>query len=298
MRCLLHYVKRAQSYEDLRTFEGKLFPTFREAAIARHLLDDDREWQKCLYEASQIKTGSQLRYLFASIIGFGAPVDPFELWSEFKDTLCEDLLYRARIGQPLTEMCESIWMRALHLISEYCKPLGISLERCPGFKILDWSLGESNNIDDSVNIEMCRNSFERTMPLLLNQDQLNGLNDIILAVNSNIQRTFFIDGPGGSGKTFLYSALLDYFVAASIPCIPVASSGVASLLLKNGRTAHSTFKIPIPCDEFSICSIQCQSALADILIQPRVIIWEEIPGGESISNLNIWSFLAWHMYGR
>ena len=250
MRCLLHYVKRAQSYEDLRTFEGKLFPTFREAAIARHLLDDDREWQKCLYEASQIKTGSQLWYLFASIIGFGAPVVPFELWSEFKDALCDDILYRARIGQPLTEMCESIWMRALHLISEYCKPLGISLERCPGFKILDWSLGESNNIDDSVNIEMCRNSFERTMPLLLNQDQLNGLNDIILAVNSNIQRTFLIGGLGGSGKTFLYSALLDYFVAASIPCIPVASSGVASLLLKNGRTAHSTFKIPIPCDEF------------------------------------------------
>ena len=145
--------------------------------------------------------------MFASIIGFGAPVVPFELWSEFKDALCDDILYRARIGQPLTEMCESIWMRALHLISEYCKPLGISLERCPGLKILDWSLGESNNIDDSVNIEMCRNSFKRTMPLF-NQDQLNGLNDIILAVNSNIQRTFFIDGPGGSGKTFLFSVFL------------------------------------------------------------------------------------------
>ena len=117
MRCLLHYVKRAQSYEDLRTFEGKLFPTFREAAITRHLLDDDREWQKCLYEASQIKTGSQLMHLFASFIGFGSPVDPFELWSEFKVALCEDLLYRGRTDSlylKLAKVYKSIWMRALH----------------------------------------------------------------------------------------------------------------------------------------------------------------------------------------
>ena len=145
---------------------------------------------------------------------------------------------------PSIEMCERIRMRALHLVNEYLKPLGISLESLPGFIDLDWSLGQSNNICEAVNIELCTNNFNDALPLL-NQDQLDGFNTIVDAVKSNEQKTYFIDGPGGSGKTFLYSVLLNYLGSETIPCIPVASSGVV-LLLKNGRTAHSDFKLSIP----------------------------------------------------
>ena len=39
-------------------------------------------------------------------------------------------------------------------------------------------------------------------------------------------------------------------------CTHLASSGVASLLLPNGRTAHSRFRIPIDLDELSICDMK------------------------------------------
>ena len=35
----------------------------------------------------------------------------------------------------------------------------------------------------------------------------------------------------------------------------VASSGIASLLLEGGRTAHSTFKIPLKVNDTSTCNI-------------------------------------------
>ena len=89
LKCLLHHVPGAQSFEDLRTFEDTLYPTQREASIERHLLDDDREWQQCLSEASEIKTGSHLRYLFASILGFGSPTNPWDLWNEFEDHIAK-----------------------------------------------------------------------------------------------------------------------------------------------------------------------------------------------------------------
>jgi hypothetical protein len=55
----------------------------------------------------------------------------------------------------------------------------------------------------------------------------------------------------------------------------VASSGVASLCLKGGRTAHSTFRIPIEIHETSTCSVPLQSELATMLRDCRVIIFDE-----------------------
>lgn len=42
----------------------------------------------------------------------------------------------------------------------------------------------------------------------------------------------------------------------------VATSAVAASLLLKGRTAHSGFKIAIPCFEDSVCSIPTDSKLA------------------------------------
>ncbi len=41
--------------------------------------------------------------------------------------------------------------------------------------------------------------------------------------------------------------------------ITVASSGIATLLLEGGRTAHSVFKIPIALGRDSMCSIPVQN---------------------------------------
>ncbi|XP_031106347.1 ATP-dependent DNA helicase PIF1-like [Ipomoea triloba] len=57
----------------------------------------------------------------------------------------------------------------------------------------------------------------------------------------------------------------------------VASSGIASLLLPGGRTAHSRFAIPICINEDSTCNIKQGSPLAELIVKAKLIIWDEAP---------------------
>ena len=58
--------------------------------------------------------------------------------------------------------------------------------------------------------------------------------------------------------------------------IAVATSAVAAALLDEDRTAHSAFKIPIPCYSDSVCHILLESALAAKIRDADLIIWYEI----------------------
>ncbi|XP_025608030.1 uncharacterized protein [Arachis hypogaea] len=57
----------------------------------------------------------------------------------------------------------------------------------------------------------------------------------------------------------------------------VASSDIASLLLPNGRTAHSRFKIPLSINEDSICNIKPGTPLCKLICKAKLIIWDEAP---------------------
>src|SRR5258708_20642246 len=63
----------------------------------------------------------------------------------------------------------------------------------------------------------------------------------------------------------------------------VAGSGIASQLPLNGSTAHSMFKIPIPCHEDSTCGVRKQSPLAALFRAARMIVWDEV----SMSHRNV-----------
>jgi len=113
------------------------------------------------------------------------------------------------------------------------------------------------------------------MYLQLNKDQKYAFHEIINSVLYNKPNLFFMSGHGGTGKTFLWNAIVSYLRAQHKIVLTVASSGVASLLLPNGRTAHSRFKIPIDIDELSLCDIKRGSKLAELLLQTNLIIWDE-----------------------
>ena len=67
---------------------------------------------------------------------------------------------------------------------------------------------------------------------------------------------FFVSGFGGTGKTFLWNAVVSYLRGHKRIVLTVASSGVASLLLSGGRMAHSRFKIPLDLDDNGLCDIR------------------------------------------
>ena len=64
-----------------------------------------------------------------------------------------------------------------------------------------------------------------------------------------------MDGPSGTGETFLYKLLLANVRAQGKVALAVASSVIAALLTEGGRTAHSRLKIPVLANAFVICAV-------------------------------------------
>ena len=56
---------------------------------------------------------------------------------------------------------------------------------------------------------------------------------------------FFIDGPAGTGKSYLLNGLIKNLKIKGYKVLPNATTGIAADLLEDGRTVHSRFKIPL-----------------------------------------------------
>lgn len=68
--------------------------TFRDAAKAHKLLDDDNEWDNCLNEAVCQYMPKQILDLFAFICVFCQPSDPLFLWNKYKESMKEDFIFK------------------------------------------------------------------------------------------------------------------------------------------------------------------------------------------------------------
>ncbi|GJU04975.1 DNA helicase [Tanacetum coccineum] len=87
----------------------------------------------------------------------------------------------------------------------------------------------------------------------------------------------FVYGHGGTGKTFLWKTIISSLRSEGKIVLAVASSGIASLLLPSGRTAHSRFKLPLELTEESLCRITKNTQLGKLLADANLIIWDEAP---------------------
>ena len=110
----------------------------------------------------------------------------------------------------------------------------------------------------------------------LNAEQMAGYNEILDHVLNHKGNVFFVDGPGGTGKTYPYRALLAKVRLMGLIAIATATSGIAASIMPGGRTAHSRFKIPIKLCENSICNFTKQSGTTALLHTSSLIIWDEV----------------------
>ena len=68
LRLLLHHITGPQSCAELKTVEGDLCSSFREACFRLGLLEDDNKYHLAMEEASVSDSASSLHSLFAVIL--------------------------------------------------------------------------------------------------------------------------------------------------------------------------------------------------------------------------------------
>ncbi|XP_076911318.1 ATP-dependent DNA helicase PIF1-like [Bidens hawaiensis] len=132
------------------------------------------------------------------------------------------------------------------------------------------------NEELAYDTEVMTGEFERLF-ISLTDEQRDVYNQIMDAVDQKRGGIFFVYGYGGTRKTFLWKTLSASIRSKHKIVFSVASSGIASLLLEGGRTAHSRFLIPKNLTEDSTCSIKRNLDICKLINKTDLIIWDEAP---------------------
>ncbi|KAI7938124.1 hypothetical protein MJO28_015044 [Puccinia striiformis f. sp. tritici] len=249
---------RPVDHQDVRTVNGVVYETFREAAYAMGLLVSDAHYDQCLREAP--------------------PSVPQALFDKFASQLSDDLKHRLRtsfrVEEPSGDMILSFCYYLLDAkLRESGKTLkDVGLKPClPSF----WHMFEEDVTEEEQGRREAADRFAR-MSGSLNEKQALILDLVIRLAHGADAAQLYVDGPGGCGKTFLMNVISHYMKAMNIPLLTVSSSGVASLMLVDGSTAHSRFAIPITLEANTMCNWNRRAPKVIAMQKARVIIWDEI----------------------
>ncbi|XP_021739936.1 ATP-dependent DNA helicase PIF4-like [Chenopodium quinoa] len=154
--------------------------------------------------------------------------------------------------------------------------MGKSLSAC-GLAVLmedtDNQIDRTKDIQDALDAPIPQNCIESRG--LLNTAQKEIFTCIMQHIVEGKLGEFFVDGPGGTGKTFLYNSLYAEIRLMNKIVLPTATSGIAAANIPSGRTAHSRFKIPLDSDASLACSVSKKSSLAALIKETTLIIWDE-----------------------
>ena len=281
LRLLLTAVRGATSFKDLRTINGVVHRNYKNACVALGLLDSDEEWDQCLQEAATWQSGHQLRNLFVLLLLNCHPADPLMLWNNHIEHLSDDcklqLQNKYGIEEPTPDQVTSL---ALCRIRDILRTSNSNLEAhhlpLPQHEFEPVIDAENRLIQDERNydINMLHEIVDRDVGRLI-VEQRHAYDTLCNAVDNGQGGMFFLDGFGGTGKTFVINLILAKLRSERKIAIAVASSGIAATLLDGGTTAHSRFKIPIHINDTSTCNIVAQSEEAALIRNTDLVFWDE-----------------------
>ncbi|KAM3303945.1 hypothetical protein P3S67_014977 [Capsicum chacoense] len=195
------------------------------------------------------------------------------LWDTYYDDMSEDFK-RTHENSPTAQL-----QCTLKSINHFLESMGKRIENYDIPKL-------EQSLNDGIILE-CREIREEKSIIVspkdldtqtkLNPEQQQAFKIISERIESGQLGLFFIDGPGGTKKTFLYSALLSNIKSRGMIALATTTSGVAAVLLSEGRTTHSRFEIPLQTTTATITHMSKKNGRAKLICKAKIIIWDEAP---------------------
>ncbi|GFY26457.1 ATP-dependent DNA helicase PIF1 [Trichonephila clavipes] len=196
--------------------------------------------------------------------------------------MSEDILHRLRAANqnPDIQFTPNVNNEALILIEDICLTiankalvqLGKPASNRSANNLFDRDLQRETHYDSDELGTLVRTN----LPQLILEQRI-AYDRIMRAITEQSGGLFFIDAPGGTGKTFLLSLILATIRSQNNIALAIASSGIAATLLDGGRTTHSALKLPLNLQntEAPTCNISKNSGMGKVLQTCEIIIWDE-----------------------
>ncbi|XP_070196534.1 uncharacterized protein [Littorina saxatilis] len=278
LRLLLNVVKGPSSYEDLKTIDGHVCTTFREACYERGLLEDDKHLELSMEEASASQSPKLLRSFFAIILINCSPSNPGSLYLRFRDHLAEDFLYTFRqvVNDDTAPFSDAIYNQALCAIEERLLLLG-------GKSVEHYGMPKAVQQDATIRVSReyhQETNYDTEVLKAAAADQLKQLTEdqrkvydtfisMVEKRNQSDTNMLFLDAPGGTGKTFVINLILSMIRSTGRIALATASSGIAATLIQ----------VPLDVDKQDqpTCAIKRGTNLAKVIQDTAAIIIDEAP---------------------
>jgi hypothetical protein len=260
MRVLLQSAIAPTSFIDLRTVtetDGSrvVYPTFREALLARSSDEADRLWNGTLEEAVQTVSGSQLRSVFAMLLVHGLETHFQEQWNKWKHFLCADKAGKKSSPSDVPAAAERLALADLEsILREYSRKLEDYGIRVDGFvgvvdrMDVDYDLQSESQPGADVVSSATLNKSQRAAFGVISEllGDLRALKEgSFRGVPEELKRVVFVDGPAGTGKSHLLKAVISHAVELGLKVHTVAATGVAASVYDDATTAHYRFHISL-----------------------------------------------------
>ena len=273
---LLLHTPGATSWEDLRRITGRMEPasTFQEAARQRGLLDDEDELRLSMADAQAWQMPSQFRQFFANLLlNAGVGTHAKALWEEFSESLAEDFARK----KP-EEVARDLALQDIQATLQKQGRKNSDFDGLPDPAEFDRDLWLNADLDEELNFDPVHERHEaEKLRAAMYTGQAMAFDAVANALKSGKGGIFFVDGPGGTGKSFLFQAIIHHARGKGKLPIACAWSGIAATMLPNGRTVSSRFALPVPLpEEHAQSNLTAQQAKGRLLKAAHIILWDEI----------------------
>ena len=246
------------SFTDARTYQNIEYATFYETCRAMGILDNDQYVFDTMDEAClKFVSGNRIRKLFIVFLMTGQIKDPQTLWGKYKEQMSEDYKHFGE-RNPIKK-----------LYMELNKLLELNLKSLEDFGI--------EKLDDAVYVKQeieIKESDIIVRETLMTDEQRIFYKSCLESFATKTNKMKMVEAYAGTGKTFVFETLIMMCKFMKIKYVVVAPTGIAACLLTDGYTSHSTFSIPLDCDDTTSCS--WKGKMLKKMEEVQVIFWDEV----------------------